>query len=637
MAIVKMNKVFLAGMVSDRMRILDTLMSAGVVQIDELDEGAVAENCRALVARTQPTEELNRLDVSLYRVKSALAVLERYAPVKKPLFAKQRAVSRDAYRTLDAELDGLLHAADEIAGIKERIDAAVAQKNHLEHKMEQLARFETLDIPLERSETLCTRIVYGTIPAAFELDELHAALDKLAVCLWELGADEDNHYIGLIGYVDDWRDALAVLDANAFSALRTDGLSGTPRANVERWEKEQRGLDEQIASLEQAARDMAGKREALETCYDYLTDTRDKHDAAARFLHTETVFMATGWAPADACGALRQRLEDTYDSIVVEITQPEPGEDTPILLQNNSFVHPFELVTELYSLPRAREVDPDPVMSIFYFVFFGLMLSDAGYGIVLTLLTGLMVWRYKPEGILGKLVRLLLFGGISTTVWGVLFGGWFGDALGLAPVWFNPLDDPMTLLVWSFVFGAIHLFAGMGIRAYLLIREGRWLDAVFDIGFWYAVLIGLALLLVNTTVGAVVAGIGAVGLVLTQGRHKKNIFQKILSGIGSLYDITSYLSDILSYSRLLALGLATGVIATVVNTMCRLAGGNVFALTLAAVGFVAGHVFNLAINTLGAYVHASRLQYVEFFGKFYEGGGEPFRPLRRRPKYVDLK
>ncbi len=283
-------------------------------------------------------------------------------------------------------------------------------------------------------------------------------------------------------------------------------------------------------------------------------------------------------------------------------------------------------------MPAPFEVDPNPVMSIFYVVFFGMMLSDAGYGIVLALATGIYLKVKQPKKTTEKLIKLIFLGGISAIFWGILFGGWFGDLLSFVPLfrprWFNPLEDPMTLLLWSFVFGGVHIVVGMAVKAYLLIREGKWLSALYDIGLWYVVFGGLLLWFFAGTLWLFVLGLA--GLVLTQGRAEKKPFKKLSKGLLSLYDITGFLSDILSYSRLLALGLATGVIGQVVNTMASLGGDGIFGKILFVLVLLVGHTFNIAINTLGAYVHASRLQYVEFYGKFYSGGGKPFVPFGLR-------
>ena len=333
---------------------------------------------------------------------------------------------------------------------------------------------------------------------------------------------------------------------------------------------------------------------------------------------------------------------------------PEEGETVPVLMHNSSMAYPFEAITEMYSLPDYRGVDPTKYFALFYAMFFGIMLSDAGYGIVMAVACFIILKKFSLEGMTYKMIKMFFLCGLSTVFWGALFGGWFGDFFQVAakvifnkeitiePIWFNPIEDPTRMLIWSLVFGVIHLFLGMGIHAAMLIKRGRWKDAVFDVFSWYMVILGGVMWLAGGSISAALVKpgmyitlAGATILILTGGRNKKGI-GKITGGLSSLYSITSYVSDILSYSRLLALGLATGVIASVVNTMGSLAGGGIWGTIVLLIVFVAGHSFNMAINALGAFVHSSRLQYIEFFGKFYEDGGEEFEPLKKNTKYVRL-
>ncbi|NLX71520.1 MAG: V-type ATP synthase subunit I, partial [Clostridiales bacterium] len=313
--------------------------------------------------------------------------------------------------------------------------------------------------------------------------------------------------------------------------------------------------------------------------------------------------------------------------------------DMPVLLSNAKLVEPFEVITELYSLPDPRGLDPNLYMAPFFFVFFGMMLSDAGYGIITSLLAGYALYKFKLAGTGKKFAAMLFLCGISTVIWGAIFGGWFGDLITLKPLWINPLDNPLSVLILSFVMGVVQIYAGIILNAYKNIRAGHVADALMDQGLWLVLLTGLLMFVKPelTSVGKYMAALGAIGLILTQGRAQKSIIKKFTSGVLSLYDITGYLSDVLSYSRLLALGLTTGVIATVINTMAKTVAGNIIGYIVMALIIVGGHVFNLAINVLGAYVHSSRLQYIEFFSKFYDSGGRAFDPLRVKTTYVDLE
>lgn len=394
-------------------------------------------------------------------------------------------------------------------------------------------------------------------------------------------------------------------------------------------------------------------KEEIQIYYDYLTIEKDKNKILSNMLKTDATFYTEGWIPDVSKKQLVQILKNY--NCWFEINEPEDGEQYPILLNNNSFSQPFEAITELYSLPSSTNIDPTNIMALFYLLFFGLMLADVGYGLIMSAACFIVLKKFDIEGSLKKMMKMFFYCGLSTIFWGIMFGSYFGDALTtiarvmfntdfvIKPLWINPIIEPMTLLIFSLVFGLIHLFVGMGIKAYMLIRDGHPLDALYDIGFWYGFIIGISLWLFGNTIIAGSNAVGkwmtiifAIGLILTQGRAKDGLISKLLSGVLSLYGITSYLSDVLSYSRLLALGLATGVISSVISVLGSLGGTGIFASILLVVVLLIGHTFNIAINSLGTFVHAARLQYVEFFGKFYEGGGDPFNPFMRKTKYIKI-
>jgi V/A-type H+-transporting ATPase subunit I len=326
-----------------------------------------------------------------------------------------------------------------------------------------------------------------------------------------------------------------------------------------------------------------------------------------------------------------------------------------VLLKNPRFFTPLEGITEMYSLPAYGSFDPTSIFALWYIVFFGMMLSDACYGLIMVVVLGIVLLKYDLEGTMKKMVTMLFYCGISTFVFGALFGGWFGNAfeviaetffgktIDIKPLWFDPLDDPLTLLLISIVLGVAHLFLALGIEGYLLLKEGKVVDFVCDILLWYDTVIGLIMWLGGgmiseslPPIGKWMSIIGIAGLLLTGGRDRKGI-GKVIGGFSNVYNITSWLSDILSYARVLALGLATGAIAQVVNTMGALGGKSVVGVIMFVLIFIFGHLLNFAINALGAFIHSARLQFVEFFGKFFVDGGEPFDPFRMKTKYVKVE
>jgi len=382
-----------------------------------------------------------------------------------------------------------------------------------------------------------------------------------------------------------------------------------------------------------------------------LNMEKDRIEANGIILETKRIFFITGWIPEELAKDVTERLEKKYFASIT-ITEPEEDEDFPILLENKVIAEAGEPVSSMYSLPSRREIDPNTVMTPFFIIFFGLMLGDGGYGIILTLATGFLLWKFKLEDYTRKFIKLLFYCGISTIFWGAMFGGWFGiSALVPFALWFDIVSRPELMLSWSFLFGVIHILAGFSMKAANLIRKGKYLDALFDVGFWFIFFIGAILFMlpfapeVNpdkvvtlSNIGKYMLVIGGILLIITQGRAKKNIFGKFFGGIISLYDLIGLLSDVLSYSRLLALGLATGIIASIVNQMAVMFDlPAVFKAIATVFILLVGHGINFAINALGAYVHSCRLQYLEFFGKFFEGGGVAFKPLKANTKYITVK
>lgn len=655
MSIIRMKKLAVIGLDAVKEPLISDLMEAGVVQItDQSQRLAEDETLKSFGVRDGDEAKVAALEADINRVSIALDTLEKYSTAKSPLFFTRRAMKKSAFAETVKGREKLFDDAGEVLKRNDELHKLRERINKKQADLAAVSPWVVFDLPLELEETRYTTVNLGVVPAAADVNAMNERVHdgRDAVALTEVGRDKDLIYLVAVTMKEDQEDVLSILKQHGYTPTPFKGWTGTAAENKERILAEIQETENRCAQVEKEISDLEGLKDGIECLYDELVIERDREKIKGRLLRSKRTFHLEGWVPEPATEAVDKLLE--AKECCFAYRDPEDGEEVPVLTENNSFVYPFEAITEMYSLPDYRGVDPTKYFALFYAMFFGIMLSDAGYGLVIAIACFAVLKKFALEGMTYRMIKMFMYCGVSTVFWGALFGGWFGDffevaartifnkEITISPIWFNPIDDPTRLLIWSLIFGVIHLFLGMGIKAAMLIKRGQLVDAICDIFSWYLVILGAAMWLAGGSLsealvkpGMYMAIVGALILLLTGGRNNKGI-GKVTGGLSALYNITSYISDILSYSRLLALGLATGVIASVVNTMGSLAGGGAVGIIVLLVVFVIGHTFNLAINALGAFVHSSRLQYIEFFGKFYEDGGEEFDPFRKNTKYVRL-
>ena len=523
--------------------------------------------------------------------------------------------------------------------------------------MESLKPWSVIDTDINRPLTKYTKLILGVVPLTEFNGSFESVYEKNEnIYIEKINEDNEYLYIAVVCLRNEEEDAYAALASVHFSSVNFKDLEGSPEDNSILIKEQLGQISDKRSELADKLRRAAEKLPDIEKAYDIVNNISNTFSVRERLLKTNNTFILEGWCPVKRVDEVN-KLADKY-GCYCEFRDPEDSEEPPILLKNNAFAAPFESVTAMYALPTYRGLDPDFVMAPFYFILFGLMLGDAGYGAIISIacFLGLKLCHFR-EGMRRNL-KMFFLCGLSTVFWGIMFGSFFGDVIpvfsetflgsraNFNPVWFSPIDQPLTLLVFSFGIGYLHIMCGLLMKAFMLIRDKKVMDAIFDVGFWVLVLTGLPLfalayilglsqLIVN--IGLVITVIGVAGLIFTQGRDKKNPVMKLLGGIMSLYDITGFVSDILSYSRVLALGLSTSIIGSVFNKLATLLGGGIPGFILFTVIFLLGSALNIALNTLGSYVHASRLQFIEFFSKFYESGGRPYEALKVDTKYSEIK
>ena len=635
-----MKHLRLVGLESEREALLRALQDMGCVEVsgvdgaeDALQEGFARPDDRALLSSQEHARS--------YR--TALAVLDRYAPEKKGMFRKRAAVAREEFFSAESE-QAARAAADELNAMQRRLGEIESERTKEETLRASLVPWLTLDVPLDREDSaLCA--AFGTVGAAVPDEALNAACAGFGgLALWQqASADRALRYLFIACHESVREAAMAALREVGFSPVSFRGLQGTAKeidaaaqARLNALRKEREEIEQRIASL-------GGKREALLEASDRAAITLRREEAKSRLVGTDKVFLLEGWLPADRCAALEKALEP----FTCAIETREPTEDeypqVPVQLKNNKLTRPLNMVTEMYSLPAYGTLDPNPLMAPFFILFYGIMMADMGYGLLMMIASVIISKKYRPKGTSGELFSLLGLCGISTFIMGALTGGFFGDFLTqlvaivspgtvfALPKLFDPLDDLTMILIGSMALGMVQIVTGMAISLIEKCKRKKFLGAFFEEITWWIVFIGIALLALGK--GAAVLYVGC-ALVLLGPIVQGKGWGKLTGVFGSLYNhVTGYFGDILSYTRLMALMLAGSVIAQVFNMLAAMPGNMIAFIIISMLG----NAMNFGLNLLGCYVHDLRLQCLEFFNKFYVDGGKPFRPMTLDTEYVDLQ
>ena len=641
-----MKRLRVIGFSEQRDELLQQLLHLGCVEISEPDDKVTDPEWTALLRRDTSTIASRKAEWSA--LNSALDALKKYAPAKKGLFQKRYDITEAKFFDEHAKAAALA-CAQSINDCTREIAQIYSAENKLNANLAGLLPWADLDLPLEQQHTAHAELVLGAAPAAAEESALQADLAAATdlAQLTPISADKDQRYFLLIVHKDALEDALNALRAHSFSVVRFKDLTGTPQQNIDRMRGEFAALEQQRKEHETAIAAQKDQRAAMQLALDRVNQEISREAVAERFLTDGQIFFAEGWIPAERVVDFSVLLK--HFTCAWETADPAEGDAVPTQLKNPKWMDCINMVTEMYSLPAYDGIDPNPLYFFWYVFFFGFMFADVAYGIIIFLGCLAIIKMFKPKKTLGRMMHLGLWLGGSTAFCGLFVGGFFGNVLeviydtflpnAVMPGWMskfcaglivNPVNDPMTVLIIAIAIGCVHLIMGQCIHIYMGFRDGHGIDALLDVVPWWVVFAGIAV--VALTSSPVLLIIGALSLICTQGRHEGTFFKKLFGGIKSLYDITSWLSDVLSYARLMALMLATSVIAQVFNTLGALPK-NIIVFILV---FLIGHVFNIGVNLIGTYVHAARLQYLEYFGKFYKEGGIPFRPLQYDTKYVDI-
>lgn len=634
MAIVKMKKITLAASVGSKDEILNVLLENGSVDIVDLKDADASlgeAGCfKDPPALREAEEEYNKIGL-------VCGFLKKYSNVKENLFTKKEILTLKEFKEAGSNAKWK-EIYGKCASISKAMDENRSERTAAANKIGSYFGWENMDTDLSQLDSLRMTVYFiGTINARY-IDELKTEVSTASddAIVIEVSSRQKKINLFVLAHKDETGKISEILKKYGFAKTGID-LDMAPKEKIEYLESRVKELDRQYEDLAGQAFDLASNLKDMEKVYDFMASKLEKEKTISKLARTRETFVLEGWVPGCKADRIKSILKHKYPDALVILEEPAEDDAPPIQLKNNAFVEPFEVITSLYSLPLNDEIDPTPVLTPFFILFFGMMMADAGYGLIMGIVAALMLKYTNIEGSMRKIVKVLLYCSPPTVIFGLLYGSFFGGIIPLKPLWVSPVDNTMEVLIVSIALGLIHIFTGLGVKAYELIKSGHILDAVYDVFFWYGLIIGLIWMLLGGGQAAkIISAASAVGLLLTQGRSNKTIMGKFFGGLYGLYGITSYLGDALSYSRLLALGLASGLIGWAFDLLINMLGSGVAAIVGGTLIFLVGHTFNLLVGGLGTFVHTCRLEYLEFFGKFYQGGGKAFNPLKINTKFIKL-
>ena len=656
MAILKMKKIRLCGIAEEQDQLIRELQLLGSVEIGSPE--ALTEAQQTQLFRTADGAGADALSQTSAALASALETLKHYETKKGGMFSARpektlgELFDDDAYRAA-------VQTAQEALDTQDARSRNQAEKSRLTALRESFVPWRTLDLPLETGGTQHARVLLGTVPAQTELDALRETVYGAAgeAQVERISADLQSQYLLVIVHKGAYDAAASALRESGFTQTCFDGVTGTAAENIRLTDEKLAACEQEDKRLTDKLTALAGDVPAIRLAADRCTQEISKAQAADRLAHSERTFCLDGWVPCEDVPKLEALLEKFCCAWELEDPSPEEYPDVPVKLKNNRLTWPLNMVTEMYSLPAYDGVDPNPLMAPFFILFYGIMMADMGYGLVMMIAALVALGKMKPKRGSKYFCELLFACGVSTFLLGIVTGGFFGNAVPTIVKMFghdvklgiltSPLLDPLTdttqILIGAMVLGFIQLSTGMVVNMVMECRQGKVGDAIFNEGTWFVIFAGLALFVLKIgNIGGVpvVLCIGVLMLIYGSGREAKG-FGKVTAVFGAVYNgLTGWFGDILSYSRLMALMLAGSVIAQVFNTLAAMpssGGVTVVSMLIFIIIFLLGHLLNFGLNLLGCFVHDLRLQCLEFFGKFYVDGGKPFRPLEINTRYVDVE
>lgn len=647
MAIVKMKKFTLFAFEAERKRLLEELQRFGYVNFsksDPIEEFDYLKDVEVSTVGNNYVEESTR-------IKWMIDYVGRFVEKEKGLSALKKGPIVYTFNELEKEANSYDYITDfnELSDISKKIDSNNQKITAIDNSIKEISPWKSIKEPIEDLNSFRKlKFIMGYLPTK-SLEKFRTSIvDLKSTYFEEIDIVGRNSYCIIFTNQLEKEAVYENLRLNSFSEVNLE-IKGVVSEEIQRLEDEKKILKEENSKLTDEIKKFTVNLQKMQSVYEYYQNLSLRNTVVSNFKATDKLDIIQGYVPADKENNFKELLEKLSASkVYLEIEDAKKDDpDVPIILKNNKIASLFESVTKMYALPKYDEVDPTFILSIFYWIFFGMMVADFAYGLILFVGSGIALMTLKFNDSTKKFLKFFFALSFSTMIWGLIYGSAFGDLITLPTQILDSSKDFMTVLMLSLAFGGVHLAFGLGMKAYVLIKNGMPMDAFYDVFLWYLTLTTVILVIVGKviTLPSIVNTIafygmivGMLGIIAFGARDSKSIAGRIAGGLYSLYGITSYIGDFVSYLRLMALGLAGGFIAVAINIIVKmLVGGGIVGIIFGVIVFVFAQLFNIFLSFLSAYVHTSRLMYVEFFSKFYEGGGKAFKKFRSENKYIEVK